>query len=111
MQYISSATEANTHITSNAAEDGLLLDSYSRTVVNVAKRASDAVVHLKVHTKNQRQNQQQPGQGTGSGFIISSDGLVVTNSHVIHGAERIEATLQDGRTFSGQVVGDDQRHL
>ena len=86
-----------------------LLDAYSRTVVNVANRVSNAVVHLKVQKKQPNRRQASPpGQdGTGSGFIISSDGFVVTNSHVVNGAERIEGVLQDGRTFQARVVGDD----
>lgn len=90
-------------------EEAELLDAYSRTVVGVAQRVSNAVVHLKVEKKQQARRQAQPQgtAGTGSGFIISSDGFVVTNSHVINGAERIEGTLQDGRTFQAQVVGDD----
>lgn len=86
-----------------------LLDAYSRTVAGVAQRVSNAVVHLKVEKKQPNSRQAQPpgNAGTGSGFIISSDGFVVTNSHVINGAERIEGTLQDGRTFQAHVVGDD----
>jgi len=88
--------------------DLALLDNYSQTVVAVTQRVSNAVVHLKVQKKQQNRRQQaMPGGGTGSGFIISSDGYVVTNSHVVHGAERIEGMLQDGRSFQAQVVGDD----
>jgi S1-C subfamily serine protease len=93
--------------------DGELLDAYSRTVTGVAQRVSDAVVHLKVTKKqpaNQRPQQpRNPGDpnGSGSGFIISSDGFLVTNSHVVNGAERIEAALPDGRQFAARVVGDD----
>lgn len=90
------------------SEDVELLDAYSRTVVNVANRVSNAVVHLKVQKPQpSRRQTPQPGGGTGSGFIISSDGFVVTNSHVVSGAERIEGMLQDGRAFSARVVGDD----
>lgn len=89
------------------AGDSELLDAYSRTVVGVTQRVSNAVVHLKVEKKQQNRRQAAPGGGTGSGFIISSDGFVVTNSHVISGAERIEGMLQDGRTFQARVVGDD----
>ncbi|MFQ5446231.1 MAG: S1C family serine protease, partial [Saprospiraceae bacterium] len=49
----------------------------------------------------------QPQQPTGSGFVISSDGFVVTNSHVVSNATKIDVTLQDGRTFTGQLTGDD----
>jgi S1-C subfamily serine protease len=94
--------------------DGALLDAYSRTVVSVAQKVSGAVAHLQVyHPKTaKRRPQTPPGRdpqqgGSGSGFIISSDGFLVTNSHVAHGAERIEATLQDGRSFMARLVGDD----
>jgi S1-C subfamily serine protease len=90
------------------ASDFHLLDAYSQTVVQVAQRASNAVAHLKVSKKApQRQGAQRDNSGTGSGFVISTDGYVVTNSHVISGAEKIEAMFQDGRSFSAQVVGDD----
>ncbi|MEM7771363.1 MAG: HhoA/HhoB/HtrA family serine endopeptidase [Cyanobacteria bacterium P01_A01_bin.37] len=51
--------------------------------------------------------QQQLERGTGSGFIISSDGQLVTNAHVVSGAEMVTVTLKDGRTFDGRVVGAD----
>ncbi len=46
-------------------------------------------------------------QGTGSGFILSADGRLLTNAHVIEGADKVNVTLKDGRTFSGEVVGSD----
>ncbi len=93
--------------------DDQLLDAYSQTVTRVARRVSDAVVHLKVqkpaaNPRNIQQNRPQPDpSGTGSGFVISSDGFVVTNSHVVNGATHIEATLPDGRSFQAHIVGDD----
>jgi S1-C subfamily serine protease len=89
--------------------DAPLLDAYSRTVTSVARQVSDAVTHLKVSKKTPAQRNAPPGQGdgTGSGFIISTDGFVVTNSHVVQGAEHIEATLQDGRSFAARIVGND----
>lgn len=47
-------------------------------------------------------------RGTGSGFIVSSDGLVLTNAHVIDSADRVTVTLKDGRTMEGQVMGTDR---
>lgn len=92
-------------------QDDSLLDAYSQTVTRVARTTSDAVVHLKVEKPaNQRTNtprQPDNNSGTGSGFIISSDGYVVTNSHVVNGATRIEASLPDGRTFQAHTLGDD----
>lgn len=90
--------------------DMALLDAYSQTVVRVTQQVSAAVVHLQVRKKqtpNARPARGNEGAGTGSGFIISTDGFIVTNSHVIGGAEQIDATLPDGRAFRAQVVGDD----
>ena len=75
--------------------DAPLLDAYSQTVVNVAERVSGAVVHLKVQKKATAERRQAPnrqggqGEGSGSGFVISTDGFVVTNSHVVNGADHI----------------------
>ena len=90
------------------ASDDHLLDAYSQTVTRVARTSSDAVVHLKVEKPQQpNNNRRQPDSaGTGSGFVISSDGYVVTNSHVVHGATRMDASLPDGRTFQAHLVGD-----
>lgn len=94
--------------TSSVHADALLLDAYSRTVVGVSQAVSPSVVQIKVTKKpNQQQRQHQQPYGTGSGFIISSDGYIVTNSHVVNSAEKIEVVLQDGREFSGHLVGED----
>lgn len=55
----------------------------------------------------QRQYRSQPQVGYGSGVILSSDGYIVTNNHVIEGADEIEVTLNDNRTFQASVVGAD----
>ncbi len=101
--------------TRSAADlDGSLLDTYSKTVSGVARQVSGAVVHLKVQkpeTQPNRQRQMPGGNGqntgSGSGFVISTDGFVVTNSHVVNGATLIEASLPDGRSFQARTVGDD----
>lgn len=46
-------------------------------------------------------------RGTGSGFVISADGLILTNAHVVSGADTVSVTMKDGREFSGKVVGQD----
>lgn len=93
-------------------KDGSLLDTYSRTVSGVARQVSGAVVHLKVQkpnpqTKSRAQGPNPQNGGSGSGFVISSDGFVVTNSHVVNGATHIEASLPDGRSFHASLIGDD----
>lgn len=91
--------------------DGQILDAYSQTIISVAQKTSDAVVQIQVKKKptpqKRRTRRPQNPFGTGSGFIISSDGFIVTNSHVIKDAEKIQVNLQDGRQLSAQLIGDD----
>ncbi len=90
-------------------DDSHLLDAYSKTVVQVANEVSDAVVQIKVKTHKAKivKGKKRPPFSSGSGFIISTDGYIVTNSHVINDAKKIEVVLQDGRILVGGIIGDD----
>jgi S1-C subfamily serine protease len=84
----------------NGSSDDSLLDSYSRTISSVVAQVAPAVVNIRVETGRR-------GEGNGSGFFIAPDGFVLTNSHVVHGARKIEVTLADTRTFAGKLIGED----
>jgi len=77
-------------------DDAPLLDAYSEAVVRAIDVVSPAVVKLDVD-----------GKGSGSGFLFASDGLLITNSHVIQGAQHARVTFADGRIAQGELVGDD----
>jgi S1-C subfamily serine protease len=80
-----------------------LLDAYSRAVVDVVDRVSPAVVHVEV--EGERQGRR--ASGSGSGVIVSPDGLVLTNNHVIDGAGRIRLALGDDRSCAARILGRD----
>jgi S1-C subfamily serine protease len=84
------------------SEDQMLLDAYSRAVIDVVDRVGPAVVRLDVTASDERRH-----GGTGSGVIVAPDGLVLTNSHVVGGAARVNITTVDGRALTARVVGDD----
>src|ERR1700694_893548 len=84
--------------------DNKLLDAYSRAVSAAVGRVRPSVVHIGVERPARR---GRPQSGSGSGFVITPDGYLITNSHVAAGAVALHATLPDGRTVAGQLVGDD----
>jgi S1-C subfamily serine protease len=85
-----------------------LLDAYSRAVVGAAEKISPSVVKIDVaHAARTRSGESRERQGGGSGFVFTPDGLILTNSHVVHGATRIGVSLPDGHRFPAHTVGDD----
>ncbi|MCP4340990.1 MAG: DegQ family serine endoprotease [Desulfobulbaceae bacterium] len=119
------------------SEDIAILDKSSKAFVNVVKRAKPAVVHIKVektttsrsrggrgpedmfnhpffdqffgpqYRRQQPKPQEYTQRGQGSGFIISKDGFILTNNHVVEGADTIKVTLSDDRDFTAKVIGTD----
>jgi S1-C subfamily serine protease len=90
-----------------ALGDDELLDSYSKTITRVVAKVGPAVVNIRVHSPNRDRRRGPESGGSGSGFVIAPDGFILTNSHVVHDAARMEVTLADGRVFDASLAGDD----
>ena len=93
----------------SSAGDSPLLDAYSAAVTNAVDRISPSVAHIAVHQAAGRTRSGEPRerQGGGSGFVFTPDGLILTNSHVVHEATRIAVTLSDGRHMPAILIGED----
>jgi len=86
-------------------DDAPLHDAYSLAVTSAVASVAPAVAHLRVEAKSR--GRRPAHQGSGSGFVITPDGYLLTNSHVAGGAAAIEVTLPDGRIVPAEIVGDD----
>jgi S1-C subfamily serine protease len=83
------------------ASDTELLDAYSHAVTTVADTVGPAVVRVETRGANSRTG------GVGSGVVIAPDGLVLTNSHVVHGAKEVRLADPEGRVMEARLLGED----
>ena len=82
-------------------------DAYSEAVTTVAQKVSPGVAHIKITSNKANPHNSKLQAGTGSGFIWSKEGHLVTNSHVVHNAGNIDVSLPDGRNLEAKLVGED----
>jgi len=92
----------------DAPGESVLLDAYSNAVISASEKISPSVVKIDVaQAGRSRSGEPHERQGGGSGFVFTPDGLILTNSHVVHGATRIQASFSDGHRFPAHTIGDD----
>src|SRR5947209_11879717 len=102
--------ESIAYMMSTNEKDAQALDAYSNAVTSAAERVGPAVVRIDIEREGWRGgrfNGSPFGGGIGSGFIFASDGQILTNAHVVAGAQRVKLTLADGRTFDASLVGSE----
>ncbi|HEX8637106.1 MAG TPA: trypsin-like peptidase domain-containing protein [Pyrinomonadaceae bacterium] len=113
IEYLSAGVgEYETSIAGNHPEnfdEDEIFDSYSRAVVAACEKISPSVVKIEVEANRRIANTKpQPAQtGSGSGFIFTSDGFILTNSHVVHNAGKIHVVAENGSRFAAELIGDD----
>jgi len=91
-----------------ALDDSALLDAYSSAVTSAVEKIRPSVVNIEVHQSVRgRRGNPEERQGGGSGFLFTPDGLILTNSHVVHEANHVNVTLADGRRLPARIIGDD----
>ena len=88
----------------NEVSDEYLLDTYSNAVIGVVENVAPAVVKVDTILKKNGKSQRA---GSGSGFVFSSDGYILTNSHVISNANGIRVSFSDGRKMQATLTGND----
>ncbi|PSB08736.1 serine protease [Pleurocapsa sp. CCALA 161] len=83
------------------------IDAVRKMATNVPSTFNDP--SLKQFFGSQAPNipSEQTQKGMGSGFVVSSDGLILTNAHVVEGSDRVTVTLKNGQTYQGRVMGTD----
>ena len=111
LKFLDSATsaEAETKPLPEVEAGADVLDAYSQAVTNVVSAVGPAVVHIRVKKKVAARHQTAPQEteGSASGVIITPDGYIITNSHVVEGARTIEVGLADGTSHAAKLVGQD----
>jgi len=102
-------TVSTTYPAGTSGSGTTIVTTEEQAIENAVKIASPAVVQINITSVSQNPFGFSSGQqeGLGSGFIITSDGYVLTNNHVVENATKITVMLKDGREFRGQVVGTD----
>jgi S1-C subfamily serine protease len=108
LRLVSDNASSRDEPSSAAPNETEVFDAYSKAVIQAADKISPAVVNVEVSPRGSGDGPSPTRpQATGSGFIFTPDGYILTNSHVVHGTGRVDVTVSDGRRMRADLVGDD----
>src|ERR1700721_2678086 len=96
---------ASETVAAESSDDSALLDAYSGAVIGALERVAPAVAFIEV--EHAAAKGRRAARGSGSGFLFTPDGYLLTNSHVVHGASSISVRLNDDTRSAADMVGDD----
>jgi len=94
-------------VSNDSNPDTDAMDAYSRAVINATNKVSPSVAQIINRQSDNKESQERQQGGAGSGVLISSEGFIVTNSHVVNSARELEVNLPDGTSHIAEVKGDD----
>ncbi len=92
---------------SGGADPSWVIDPYSKIIIDACEKVSPAVAQIMVRKTDTRRRRNQEEGATGSGFLVSPEGFIVTNSHVVNKSREIEVTLPDGSSYMAEGIGED----
>ena len=109
LRLVADSVSSRQEVPGETQDESEVFDAYSNAVIQAADKISPAVVNIEVkqHSTVREHSSRPDPHATGSGFIFTPDGYLLTNSHVVHGAGRIDVTLSDGRPMRADLIGDD----
>ena len=109
LRLVADSASSREPVPPTAPDESEVFDAYSKAVIQAADTISPAVVNIEVMPRASASTEPSRAHphATGSGFIFTPDGYILTNSHVVHGAGRVDVTVSDGRRMRADLIGDD----
>jgi S1-C subfamily serine protease len=109
LRLVADGASSRQHVPPLSQNESEAFDAYSKAVIQAADTISPAVVNIEVRPRSSGSKEPSRAQpyATGSGFVFTPDGYILTNSHVVQGAGQVDVTVSDGRRMRADLVGDD----
>jgi S1-C subfamily serine protease len=107
LRLVADNTSSHGAVPPETLDESDVFDAYSKAVIQAADVISPSVVNIEVAPTPSPSYERAQPRATGSGFVFTPDGYILTNSHVVHGSGRVDVTVSDGRRMRADLIGDD----